>query len=106
MGGGLGGAGSGVGRGTRPRRSGDQARQAAEGEADDRLLGCAGRQVDLILVFSSTMQAATLIRRSLRVSNWAPPGRASGHQHPQAPQQPVGAGVQKQPELVGGGLGT
>ena len=53
------------------------------------------------------MRAAILIRRSLSVSNWATrQDEASGHQRAQAPQQPVGAGVQEQPELVGGGLGT
>ena len=44
-------AGRGRGGGTPPRRSGDQTRQAVEGEADDRLIGCAGRQVDLNLGF-------------------------------------------------------
>src|SRR5512132_902731 len=50
------------------------------------------------------MRAATLMRRGLRVSSARP--AASRHQHPQAPQQPVGAGVDKQPELGGGGLGA
>ena len=38
-------------RGTLPRLSGDQTRQAVEGEAEDRLIGGARRQVDLDLGF-------------------------------------------------------
>ena len=35
-----------------------------------------------------------------------PPRRAFGHQRAQAPHQPIRAGMQKQPELVGGCLGA
>jgi hypothetical protein len=31
---------------------------------------------------------------------------APGHRHAQSPHEPIGASVQEQPELVGGGLGA
>ena len=54
-----------------------------------------------IWVFSSTTRAAILMRRNRRVSNCATrQTRALRHQRAQAPHQPVGAGMQEQPELV------
>ena len=44
-------AGRGLVGGTRPRLSGDQPRQAAEGQVPNRLIGGAARQVDLDLGF-------------------------------------------------------
>ena len=41
-----------------------------------------------------------------RIELGDPPGGGLGHQRPQAPQKPVGASVQEQPELVGGRLRT
>jgi hypothetical protein len=41
-----------------------------------------------------------------RVELGAPPHRALRHRVAQAPHQPVGAGVQEQPKLIGGGLGA
>src|SRR5512147_164578 len=93
--------------GTRPRFSGDQPRQAAEDEVEDRLIGRAGRQMDLDLGFHLDDAGGDLDEaQPQRVELRDPPGRGPGHQGAQAPQQPIGAGVQEQPELVGGGLGT
>jgi hypothetical protein len=73
----------------------------------DRLIGRAGRQVDVGLAFHLDDAGGDLDQvQPERVELVDPPGRASGHQYPQAPQQPIRAGVQEQPELVGGGLGT
>jgi hypothetical protein len=47
------GCGSGLGRGTPPPTVGDQPRQAAEDEADHRLIGRTGWQVDLERKFTS-----------------------------------------------------
>jgi hypothetical protein len=103
----LGVAGRGLGRGTPPRRSGDQARQAAEDEAEDRLIGRAGRQVDLDLGFHLDDAGGDLDQpQPERIELRNPPRGTPRHRSPQAPQEPVGTGVQEQPELVGGGLGT
>ena len=100
-------AGSGLGRGTQPRLSGDQARQAVEDEVPDRLIGRAAWQMDLDLGFHLDDASGGLDQaQPERVELGDPPGGGLGHQRPQAPQQPVGAGVQEQPELVGGGLET
>ena len=97
-------AGRGLGRGTRPRLSGDQ---AAEDEVEDRLIGRAGRQMDLDLGFHLDDAGGDLDQpQPQRVELGDPPGRGPGHQCAQAPQQPIGAGVQEQPELVGSGLGA
>ena len=73
----------------------------------DRLIGGAGWQMDLDLGFHLDDAGGSLDQaESQRVELGDPPGRALGHQRPQAPQQPIGAGVQEQPELVGGGLGA
>ena len=53
------------------------------------------------------MRAAILMSRRRSVSNWATRQiERLGIEDAQAPHQPVGAGVQEQPELVGGGLGA
>lgn len=99
--------GSGVCWGTPPRLSGQQARQAAEGEVPDRLIGNAGRQMDLDPGFHLDDAGGTFDQAQPEgVELGDPPGGAPRHQRPQAPEQPVGAGVEEQPELVGGGLGA
>ena len=60
-----------------------------------------------IWVFISTTRAAILMRRKRSVSNCAPAKlRALRHRGAQAPHQPVSAGMQEQPELVGRRLGA
>ena len=60
-----------------------------------------------ICVFISTTRAAILMRRRRKVSNWATRQmRTLRHRGAQPPHQPVGAGMQEQPELVGGRLGA
>jgi hypothetical protein len=77
------------------------------GITSDRLIGRAGRQMDLDLGFHLDDAGGDLDQsQPQRVELGDPPGRAPGHQCAQAPQQPIGAGVQEQTELVGGGLGT
>ena len=67
---GAGGCGKRLGRGTLPRLSGDPARQAAEDEAEDRLIGRAGRQVIWRRTFFSSIgvdaSGAIVIRKALR----------------------------------------
>src|SRR5512144_2317142 len=87
---GVGGCGGGHGRGTRPRLSGDQPQQAAEDEVEDRLIGRAGRQMDLDLGFQFDDAGGDLDQpQPQRVELRDPPGRGPGHQCAQAPQQPI-----------------
>ncbi len=51
--------------------SDQQPGQPVEGEAEDRLIGGARRQVDGDVLLNSTTGAASLRRRGRRVSNWA-----------------------------------
>ena len=75
--------------------------------APNGLIGCAGWQMDFDPGFHLDDAGSGLDQpEPQRVELGDAPRRASGHQGPQAPQEPIGAGVQKQPELVGGGLGT
>src|SRR5215472_15788332 len=55
--------------GKRPRLSGDQTRQSAEEDGENRLVGGARRQGILSWVLSSSTRAAILIKRSRKVSN-------------------------------------
>ena len=60
---------------------------------------CAGQlcgRCSLIIVFISTTRAATSASFSRSVPNWA-----LRHRDPEAPHQPIGSGVQEQPERVG-----
>jgi hypothetical protein len=85
----------GVGRrGTVPRFSGDQARQAVEDDAKDRLIGGARRQVDLDEAQPQSVELHDA------------PGRAFGHQPAHRPEEPIGTSVKEEAELVGGGLMT
>src|SRR5512147_1963859 len=62
--------------GTRPRFSGDQPRQAAEDEVEDRLIGRAGRQMDLDLGFHLDDAGGDLDQpQPQRVELGDPPGR-------------------------------
>jgi hypothetical protein len=88
-----------------PRFSGDQARQAVENDAEDRLIGGARRQVDLDLLFQFDYAGGDLDEaqpQSVELHNT--PGRAFGHQPAHRPEEPVGTGVKKKAELVGSGL--
>src|SRR5438874_7339433 len=85
-----------------PRCSGDQARQAAEDDAKDRLIGCARWQVDLDLLFQFDDAGGDLDEaqpQSFELHD--APGRAFGHQPAHRPEEPVGTGVKKEAELVG-----
>ena len=64
-----------------PRCSGDQARQAAEDDAKDRLIGCARWQVDLDLLFQFDDAGGDLDEaQSQSVELHNAPGRGFGHQ--------------------------
>ena len=84
-----------------PRFSGDQARQAVEDDAEDRLIGGARRQVDFDLLFQFDDTGGDLDEaQPQRVELHDTPGRAFGHR----PEEPVRSGVKKEAELVGRGL--
>src|SRR5260370_37164560 len=97
---------AGVGRrGTMPRFSGDQAWQAVEDAAEDRLIGGARRQVDLDLLVQFDDAGGDLDEAQPQsVELHDAPGRAFGHQPAHRPEEPVGTGVKEEAELVGGGL--
>ena len=90
-----------------PRFSGDQARQAAEDDAKDRLIGGARRQVDLDLLFQLDDAGGDLDEAQPQsVELHDAPGRGFGHQPAHRPEEPVGTGVKEEAELVGRGLMT
>ena len=73
----------------------------------DCLIGGAARQVDFDLGFHLDDAGGGLDQaQPQRVELGDAPGRGLRHQRAQTPQQPIGAGVQEQPELIGGGLGA
>jgi len=87
------------------RFSGDQARQAVEDDAKDRLIGRARRQVDLDLLFQFDDAGGDFDEAQPQsVELHDAPGRAFGHQSVHRPEEPVGTGVKKEAELLGGGL--
>jgi len=93
--------------GVTPRASGDEAGHLRKGEAQDLLPGARGRQMhaDHRLHFdhaSGDLDEAQAQGVELRDA----PHRAFGHRLAQTPHQPVGAGVQEQPELIGRSLGA
>src|ERR671913_231767 len=90
-----------------PRRSCDQTRDPPKNGPQEGLVGAGRRQVkpDLGLQLDHTrgdLDEAKAQGVELRYAPW----RAFGHQRAQAPHQPIRAGMQKQPELVGGCLGA
>jgi hypothetical protein len=92
-------------RGTVPRLSGDQARQAVEDDAEDRLIGGARRQVDLDLLFQFDDAGGDFDEtQSQSVELHDAPGRSFGHQPAHRPQKPIGTGAKEEAELVGRGL--
>ena len=77
-------------------------RQAAKGEIDDRLIWGAGRQVDLDLRLHLDDARGDLHQAEPQgVELGHPPARAFWSHQSQAPQQPIGPGMEKQAELVG-----
>src|SRR5512134_2750702 len=90
--------GWGVCWGTLPWLSGQQARQAAEGEVPDRLNGSAGRQMDLDPGFHLDDAGGNFDQAQPEgVELSEPPGGAPRHQRPQAPQQPIRPGGKNRP---------
>jgi hypothetical protein len=90
-----------------PRFSGDQARQAVEDDAKDRLIGGARRQVDLDPLFQFDDAGGDLDEAQPQsVELHDAPGRALGHQPAHRPEEPIGTSVKEEAELVGGGLMT
>src|SRR6516164_9983024 len=88
-----------------PRFSGDQARQAVEDDAKDRLIGGTRRQVDRDLLFQFDDAGGDLDKAQPQsVELYDAPGRAFGHQPAPRPEEPVGTGVKEEAELVGRGL--
>ncbi len=75
-----------------PRFSGDQACQAVEDDAKDRLIGGARRQVDLDLLFQFDGAGGDLDEAQPQsVELHDAPGRAFGHQPAHRPEEPVRA---------------
>ena len=74
------------------------------------MTSCAGHDVGRctrIIVFISTTRAAILIRRRRkRVELGDAPHRALRRRDAKSPHHPIGAGMEKEPELVGGRLGA
>jgi len=92
-------------RGITPRLSGDETRQAVKQHGEDRLTGGAGWQVDLDLGFQFDDAGGEFDQAQPQgVELHDAPDRAFGHDAAHRPQQPIGAGVQEQAELVGFGL--
>src|ERR1700738_3131234 len=88
-----------------PRFSGDQARQAVEDDAEDRLIGGARRQVDLDLLFQFDDAGGDFDEAQPQsVELHDAPSRAFGHQAAQRPEEPVGTGVKEEAKLVGRSL--
>ena len=76
--------------GTLPRLLSKQARQAVEGEVEDRLIGGARRQVDLDLLFEFDDAGGDLDQAQAdRVELYGAPGRALGQGRLERPNQPV-----------------
>src|SRR5260370_1818827 len=92
---------AGVGRrGTMPRFSGDQAWQAVEDDAEDRLIGGARRQVDLDLLFQFDDAGGDLDEAQPQsVELHDAPAPALWHQPAPPPQQPVATRVHQNAEL-------
>jgi hypothetical protein len=85
-----------------PRLSGDETRQAVEQHGEDRLIGGARRQVDLDLLFQFDDAGGEFQQAQPQgVELHDTPSGARRHQAAHRPQQPVGAGMQEQAELVG-----
>ena len=92
-------------RGIRPRLSGNETRQTVKEHGEDRLIGGARRQVDLDLGFQLDDAGGEFDQaQSQSVELHDAPDRAFGHEAAHRPQEPIGAGVQEQAELVGFGL--
>src|SRR6266853_91977 len=88
-----------------PRFSGDQARQAVENDAEDRLIGGARRQVDLDLLFQFDDAGGDFDEAQPQsVELHDAPSRAFGHQPAHRPEEPVGTGVKEEAKLVGRSL--
>ena len=90
-----------------PRLSGDEARYASESEAQDSLAGARRRQMDADHGFHLDDAGGDLDEaQAQRIELGDAPHRTFRHRHAQAPHQPVRAGVQEQPELIGRSLGA
>src|SRR6266478_1721719 len=88
-----------------PRFSDDQARQAVEDDAEDRLIGGPRRQVDFDLLFQFDDTGGDFDEaQPQRVELHDAPSRAFGHQPAHRPEEPVGTGVKEEAKLVGRSL--
>ena len=71
---------------------------------EDGLIRCAGRQVQTNLLFEfDDPDDEVDHQQTQRIELHSPPRRASWHCGAQRPQDPVGAGMQEQPHLIGVG---
>jgi hypothetical protein len=99
--------GDGFGRGTRPRRSGRQLGGAGRQQHEAVPVVVAGRQGDLDPGGELGDPRDDLDQREAEgVELGVAPERGLGRQAAQRVQQPVGRGVDQEPELVGRGLGA
>ena len=86
-----------------PRRLDDQARHAGQGEGEHGLIRCRPRQMQADLALQHLDADSQLDQtQAQRVELRHPPGRPFRHGGAQRPHQPVGAGMQEQPHLIGG----
>ena len=96
--------GDGCSRGIDARRSGNEARQGSEDGSQDRLIRTRRWQVQADLRFHLDHTGRDFNQpQTQSVELRHPPDRALRHRGTQDPQQPIGAGMQEQAELVGGG---
>jgi hypothetical protein len=89
-------------RGRTPRRSRRQAWNARERDAEDLLVGTARRQMDFdggLHLDDARGDLDEAQTQSVELSR--APSRSLGRRHAQAPQDPIGAGMQKQAKLIG-----
>lgn len=85
-----------------PRRLRHKPRNAVEDDAQDALVRAGGRQVQADLGFHLDHARGDLDEaQSQRVELGDCEARAFRHRGAQAPHEPVGAGMQEEPELVG-----
>ena len=101
---GLGVAGSGFKRGARPRRLRPCGCEASGEQAEDRLIGTGCRKADADARGPFDDAGGDLDQAQAHSGELgAGPGRGGGRGGAQGVQQPVGRGVEDEPELVGAG---
>ena len=90
-----------------PGRSGDETRDAIEGDPEYLLTGAGGRPLDTDHGFQFGDAGCDLDEAQAQgIELDGAPYRAFRHGGAQAPHEPVGTGMEEQPQLIGGGPGA